>query len=215
MLKQIKRDFADAGKLCKKHFQALIVVCVSTLALIVVVTPSLIHDFGAKHYNAFFYYGVLSLLSLIIITRQSPLKLGLGFGEIKQWLPASLLYLVIAIPLVLVGSQSAEMNNFYVSNNFDWPSYLFETTLYMLGWEYLFRGYMLVGLKKSLKEGAILVQMIPFTLMHLGKPNIETISCIFSGLAWGYICYRANSFWPAFFMHMVVNLTTQLYANGL
>ena len=64
----------------------------------------------------------------------------------------------------------------------------------MLGWEFFYRGFMTLGLKDSLKEGAILVQMIPFTLLHLGKPMAESVACIPSGLIWGYIAYKGEEF---------------------
>ena len=85
----------------------------------------------------------------------------------------------------------------------------------MLGWEIFYRGFMTLGLKESLKEGAILVQMVPFTLLHLGKPMTESIACIPSGLIWGYIAYKGESFWPAFFMHVAVNVVLKCASIGM
>ena len=87
--------------------------------------------------------------------------------------------------------------------------------VYMLGWEFLFRGFMLFGLEEKFKEGSIIIQMIPFVLLHFGKPEIETISKIFTGLLWGYICYRGKSFWPAYIMHIVVNISNKAFVLGL
>ena len=58
-------------------------------------------------------------------------------------------------------------------------------------------------------------RMIPFVLLHIGKPEIETISTIFTGLLWGYICYRGKSSWPAYIMHMVVNVSNKVFVVGL
>jgi membrane protease YdiL (CAAX protease family) len=85
----------------------------------------------------------------------------------------------------------------------------------MLGWEFFYRGFMTIGLKDSLKEGAILVQMVPFTILHLGKPMAESIACIPSGLIWGYICYKSDSFWPAVIMHMAVNVLLKCGSMGM
>jgi membrane protease YdiL (CAAX protease family) len=65
---------------------------------------------------------------------------------------------------------------------------------------------LLFGLKDRFKEGSILIQAIPFVLIHLGKPWPETVSTIFTGVWFGYICYRGNSFWPAFIVHMFINV---------
>ena len=74
---------------------------------------------------------------------------------------------------------------------------------------------MLFVLRIKFGEGSILIQMIPFVLLHLGKPEIETVSTIFTGLLWGYICYRGNSFWPAYIMHMIVNVANKAFVMGL
>jgi membrane protease YdiL (CAAX protease family) len=37
---------------------------------------------------------------------------------------------------------------------------------------------MLFGLEKSIGKSAIFVQAIPFVLLHLGKPFLETLACI-------------------------------------
>ena len=71
-----------------------------------------------------------------------------------------------------------------------------------------------MGLKDSLKETSILIQMIPFTLLHLGKPVVETLACIPSGLFWGYVCYRAESFWPALIMHLAINIVLKCGSVG-
>jgi membrane protease YdiL (CAAX protease family) len=48
--------------------------------------------------------------------------------------------------------------------------------------------------------------MIPFVLLHLGKPELETISCLFTGILFGYIAYRGKSFWPVFLIHLFINV---------
>ena len=144
------------------------------------------------------------------------MKLGLGLGNYRYWIPVSLLFLVIALPIVYVSGSAGSFQNYYAANqNFDLSEYIWRMSLYMIGWEFFYRGFMTLGLKDSLKEGAILVQMIPFTLLHLGKPMAESIACIPSGLIWGYIAYKSESFWPAFFMHMAVNVVLKCASIGM
>jgi membrane protease YdiL (CAAX protease family) len=42
--------------------------------------------------------------------------------------------------------------------------------------------------------------------MHLGKPELETVSTIFTGILFGYVAYRGKSYWPAFFIHLFINV---------
>lgn len=198
--------------LIKKQYQALVVVISAVLLIIIVQSPS-IQFIEQVHFASLLMYGLCSVSILWLICRIPFNQLQLGLGDYRFWLPASALYLAIALPLVVLGSQGAAMNNYYQKEAVDWPDYLFVTSIYMLGWEYFYRGFFIAGLRNSLKEGAILIQMIPFTLLHLGKPDAETITCIFSGLAWGYICYRGRSFWPAFFMHLIVNVAAVVTIN--
>lgn len=210
---QFFADLRVSLQLVSQHRVAVLVTCIATFVLVASYTPSLRIDFGGQHWNAFVYYGVIPLLALMLLTKQHPFRLGLQLGDVRFWVPASLLYLAVALPITIIGTLASGMNDFYNSESIIWTQYLFETALYMLGWEYLYRGFLITGLRDSLKEGAILVQMIPFTLLHLGKPDIEIISCIFSGLIWGYICYRGNSFWPAFLIHLIINVTVKLIAQ--
>ena len=80
-----------------------------------------------------------------------------------------------------------------------------------MAWEFIFRGFLLFGLKDKFGEGAILLQMIPFTIFHFGKPEIETISCIITGIYFGYVAYRGKSFWPAYIIHLFLNLCNKAF----
>jgi membrane protease YdiL (CAAX protease family) len=73
-------------------------------------------------------------------------------------------------------------------------------------WEFFFRSFMLFGLEPALGELAIYVQMIPFVIAHIGKPEIETLSSIVGGILIGYIVRECRSFWPAFALHVLIGL---------
>jgi membrane protease YdiL (CAAX protease family) len=61
---------------------------------------------------------------------------------------------------------------------------------------------MLFGLEPALGELAIYVQMIPFAIAHVGKPEIETLSSIAGGILRGYVIRKCPSFWPGFLLHL-------------
>ena len=103
--------------------------------------------------------------------------------------------------------ENEDFQKFYRAENFQLGKYFLDTLIMMTGWEFLFRGFMTVGLEDDLNEGSILFQMVPFTLLHIGKPLVECIACIPAGLFWGYVCYKSESFWLALIMHMAVHMT--------
>jgi hypothetical protein len=88
---------------------------------------------------------------------KSPFELGLGLGDMKLWAPASVLYLIMALPAVFILTPSMDgFQQYYQQRNFQLGEYVFSTTVLMFGWEYLMRGFLIFGLNHSMKEGAIL-----------------------------------------------------------
>jgi membrane protease YdiL (CAAX protease family) len=85
-------------------------------------------------------------------------------------------------------------------------AYAWSIAVTLFASEFLFRGFLIFGLKDRLKEGSILVQMIPFVMVHFGKPEVETLSTILTGLYFGFIVYRTRSYWPAFLIHLFINI---------
>jgi len=65
----------------------------------------------------------------------------------------------------------------------------------------------------------MIVQMIPFVLLHIGKPEIEVLSTIVTGIYSGYIAYRGNSLftrlstyhWCILLIFYSLNATLQLW----
>jgi membrane protease YdiL (CAAX protease family) len=126
-----------------------------------------------------------------------------------------ILSLVIAVPVLYLSSRFAALEGYYTVGEFDLLKYSLETIAYMFAWEFLYRGFLLFGLKDKLGEMSILVQMVPFVLLHFGKPEIETISTILVGIYLGYVVYRGESYWPAFIIHVVVNIWFRVIVNLL
>lgn len=205
-------DLGNLKNFCVLNYNEIIVISFSTLFLVL----NEYNPIGTYWISSFVYFGVFPILTILIFLRKNPLDYGLRLGDYRVWIPYVVIFLAIAIPVLYFSSDVSSVQSYYQSrSNFDLLRYTLQMAVYMLGWEFLFRGFMLFGLKDKFGEGSILIQMIPFVLLHLGKPEIETISTIFTGILWGYICYRGNSFWPAFIMHMVVNISNKAFVLGL
>jgi membrane protease YdiL (CAAX protease family) len=78
--------------------------------------------------------------------------------------------------------------------------------------EFMFRGFILFGLKERLGGGAVLVQMVPFALLHLHKPGLEAAGCVISGIYFGYLAWRTDSLWPVYIIHCVAALSMIVFA---
>jgi len=146
---------------------------------------------------------------------------GLGLGDWRAGLKISALFLAVMLPAVFVASKMDAFKGMYpLAGNgaFLWneggkttPSlklflvYEAGYFLYFVGWEYLFRGWMLHGLLPTFgRAGAILIQVAPFAIMHLGKAELEALGSIIAGVALGVLALRTRSFWYGAVIHGVI-----------
>jgi membrane protease YdiL (CAAX protease family) len=133
-----------------------------------------------------------------------------GFRFVAIALPVSLLaaYVGSLDPAVreeypLAKSMIGDVSTFLIVEVF----YL----VYYLGWEFLFRGFMLFGSEKYGALAAILMQVIPSTIVHIGKPASESFAAIVAGLVFGYIAVRTRSILYPLILHAVVGIGTDVF----
>jgi uncharacterized protein len=181
----------------------LAVLIVATLAMAL----SKYHPLQSDWVSSSIYFLVLPICSIIILFRKNPLYFGLRFGNIKIWGVYVLITCIVLIPVLYISSRLPAFQSYYRIESFSFIRYLMQNIIYLLGWEYIFRGFLLFGFKDKFNEGSILLQMVPFVIMHLGKPELETISTLITGVYFGYVCYRGNSYWPAYLIHLFINVS--------
>ena len=97
----------------------------------------------------------------------------------------------------------------YVGGKIDYGRLVYHETVmwfYMLAWEWFFRGYLLFGLRKIMPTwAAATVQMLPFFILHVGKPAGEFWSSLAGGLILAPIAIRYRSFLPCFLGHALLS----------
>jgi membrane protease YdiL (CAAX protease family) len=92
---------------------------------------------------------------------------------------------------------------------------IYLTGVDLFGWEFIWRGLMLFAFARYFGPGpAIFLQAVPFAFMHLGKPEIETLSTIFGGAAFGFVAWQSGSFIYPWLIHWFIASFTQLIAIG-
>ena len=132
----------------------------------------------------FMVQGVMGFLVPVLVLRlafRRPMRaIGLGLGDWRLAGTLALLYL----PLVAVGtwvlsdgaSFQAEYPHFRGAVA-DWrlfAAYHVLFLLYWIGWEYLWRGFVLFGTAHTFGPYAIFIQAVPFALLHLAKADART-----------------------------------------
>jgi membrane protease YdiL (CAAX protease family) len=163
-------------------------------------------------FSYIFYYTVLPILVIIFLLKENPLHYGLGLGDYVVWLKYVVFTIIISIPLLLVASRFSQVYKYY-GKGLDYYEFITMTMPTLFAWEFLLRGFILFGLKERFDKASIIIQMVPFVLLHFGKPEIETLSCIVTGLWFGWIAYRGKSFWPAFIIHTLINFLASVFTS--
>lgn len=163
---------------------------------------------------------VIPVLILTLLFRRKPGEIGLGLGDGRLAALLAGLYL----PLVAVGtwvlsaepSFQAQYPHFKAAA-FDWQTFAAYEALYLfywIGWEYLWRGFVLFGTAPALGAPmAIVVQTVPFAILHADKPAAEAYLSILGGLALGALVWRCRSFWIAVPIHAAQMLMLDLFCS--
>lgn len=188
------------------------IIVVSTLLLMVDYYHRLM---PLKAYDRVLLYLVVPLVIIVFIFRESPAEYGFRLGDWKWGLSLTLAAcagMTLILWLLLRGDTS--MQDYYaplLDGPLPLPLY---TLLELIGWEFLFRGWILFGYARKFGPEALWLQAVPFALAHIGKPEIETLSTIFGGFVFGWIAWRAGSFLYPFLIHWYIFTLVVLLAGG-
>lgn len=202
MIRFVKEELGGLGRFLKSNGRETIVILCATLFLCL----DRYHPLSPGWLGDLVYYGFLPVLVILVFLRKNPLDFGLRWGETRVWGKYVLITCIVAALLLFIATFIPALQGYYLKTDFSFGGYFLVSCASLSAQEFLYRGFLLFGLRDKLKEGAILVQTIPFVLMHLGKPEIETISTLFTGILFGFIAYRGKSFWPAFIIHLFINI---------
>ncbi|MCA2980396.1 MAG: CPBP family intramembrane metalloprotease [Myxococcaceae bacterium] len=166
-------------------------------------------------------YLVVPLLLAIATRGRFYRRYGFGLGNWRQGLSITAVFLAVMLPAAAVASRLDAFKGIYpLAGNAAFTLtvdgtavtsralfVLYESCyfLYFVGWEFLFRGWMLNGLVPRFgRVAAVLIQMAPFAVMHLGKAELEALGSIVAGVALGVLALRTRSFWYGAFLHGTV-----------
>lgn len=137
-----------------------------------------------------------------------------------NWHPYAIM-LLIMVPLIALAATQADFlsayprfKTRYFASDY-WYYFSFYEPLYLLGFvmvEWLFRGFLVVGMIHLLGHRAILPAAVFYCVFHFGKPLGECISSFFGGYILGVFAYYSRSIWGGIIVHMGIALMMDLAA---
>ena len=174
------------------------------------------------------YWGISSVLFrvlvplaiVMLVLRESPRDWGWRFPHRWRHIWPYVVFLAAMIPVLFAASS---LGSFQVKYPFydgavagGWHFWGFQLFygLQFLGVEAFFRGYLLFGLFSRLGYYAIPVMVIPYVMIHFGKPMPETFAAIVAGTMLGYLALRSRSFLWGAVLHWAVAITMDLTVIG-
>ncbi|MDX1688907.1 MAG: CPBP family intramembrane glutamic endopeptidase [Candidatus Promineifilaceae bacterium] len=171
---------------------------------------------GTKAYDRFVFYFILPLVIILFLFRDRPAAYGFRLGRWRTGLAWTLVGCAAMGLLLLYVAQTPAMQAFYEERAPDtlWRLF-FLTGVDLIGWEFMWRGVLLFAFARAFGPGpAIFLQAVPFAFMHLGKPELEALSTIFGGAAFGWVAWQSRSFLYPFLIHWFIASFTMLVATG-
>ena len=162
---------------------------------------------------------ILPVFIISLVFKEKPKNFGLQSGDYKAGLKISFYFIIIMVIIIWFASSSPSFQLTYPllqRTKESWGLFMvFEAGLliYIFAWEFIWRGFMLFGLEEKFGFYAVLIQMIPFVILHNGKPSIETFSAILGGIALGILAFRTRSFLYCVIVHIGVMFTIDLFST--
>jgi len=158
-------------------------------------------------------FGVVPLLAVLLMPGERLRDYGVGLGNRRLGIGVAVAFYLVMLPVVLVASRTSTFAHTYPLDHDALRSPMFLLVyeigyaMYFISWEWLFRGFLLFGMKKRIGNHAIWVTLIPFALMHTGKPELEAYGSIVAGVALAVLALRTRSFWYGAALHAAVACT--------
>jgi hypothetical protein len=143
-------------------------------------------------------------------------SLGFTFQGMKNHLWVyGVLFLPVFVAVVIVSffDEFQEYYPFYSKAHETLKDFIIWESFYIAQFfslEFFFRGFMLQPLRRELGSGAIFAMMIPYVMIHIGKPMAECFAAILAGIVLGTLAMRTRSIWSGFLIHVSVALSMDL-----
>src|SRR5687767_13563476 len=146
---------------------------------------------------------------------------GRGFRT-HAWIYA--LCVVVMVPVLLLVSRQKDFADYYPMYKLagrSWLDFLVWEAIYLgqfFGLELFFRGFWLRAMR-SFGAGAVAIwsMVVPYCMIHYGKPYLESSAAIIAGVVLGSLAMRTHSIYAGFLVHAtvaVLNDVLALYQRG-
>ena len=165
-------------------------------------------------------YVILPVLVTVFVLRRPLRDVGLRTAGIASHWPAYAVLYSLALPAIVIASFGGAFQAKYpfydlgAGESF-WPHLYVWWFLYAMQFvalEFFFRGFLLHGIAPRLGWISIFVMVVPYNMLHYGKPMPEAFVAIAGGIALGTLSLKTRSIWWGASLHISIALTMDFLA---
>jgi membrane protease YdiL (CAAX protease family) len=133
------------------------------------------------------------LLVALVAFRDKPSRYGLRVGDWRWGLGLAIAGCAVMTPVVLAVAGVRDFRAYYAPSWSSLPDVLVTNGIDLFSAEFLFRGFLMLTLVRAIGPVGVLVATLPFVFTHLTKPELELLSTLAGGMAYGWLTWRTGS----------------------
>jgi membrane protease YdiL (CAAX protease family) len=146
-------------------------------------------------------------LGILLALREDPRRYGLGRGDVRRAVVLGGLATLVTVPAIVLIAAIPAIRDWYSPSMSTVPDVLLTNTLDLVPTEFLLRGFLLFALLRAIGPFAVVVAVVPFVMIHIGKPDVEALSTLAGGLVFGWLNWRTGSIWASAAYHVAIQTT--------
>ncbi len=155
-------------------------------------------------------YMLIPYLFIRFVFKERMRDHGFTLKGFSRYVPMYLIMLAVMLPILIGVSFSERFYRHYPlysgagESAIGFAIWEVAYGLYFLALEFFLRGFMVFALTRYIGSYAIFVMVVPYVMIHFGKPVAETIGSIIAGTALGTLSLRTRSIFGGVLIHVAV-----------
>jgi membrane protease YdiL (CAAX protease family) len=159
--------------------------------------------------------GLVPLAIVVLVLRDRPGRYGLRVGDWRAGVTLAVAGCAVMTPVLLAVIRLPAFAGYYAPQAVAPVEVVVTTALEVIPAEFFYRGFLLFALLRVVGPIAVVLATLPFAYMHLGKPELETLSTLAGGLLYGWLDWRTGSVLWSGLAHTWILAATILAAGAL
>jgi len=168
----------------------------------------------ATSVQRFVLFLVVPLGIVVFGFRDGPSRYGLQLGDWRWGAGLLIAGLVVMLPIILGLSSLDQFRHYYGTSGRPVGVLVLDHLVELVPAEFLLRGFLMFALWRRIGPLALVVQLVPFVLTHVGKPEIELWSTFIGGSVFAWLNWRTGSILWSALGHVYVLTLMELAVRG-